>query len=239
MKKHSAAWWVFVSWWWYPYKWLFYSLPRFIIKRVKKARKISTHPLQNPQAITPLTEAQTPKNKPTEAPTGLPETPKVETPKAASQAETPKATGKVETHKVAGISHYPDAVEALGVDNDDYNLSKRELIEEGRTAERIYRTDYFVSRVELVPEPGNPYDPNAIKVICDGQHIGYIKSGSCSRVHRLLREDLIETIEAEVAGGPYKILLEDYEAQNEDGEPVYRIEKDDVPHHAKLRITTK
>lgn len=229
MKKHNASWWLFIGWWWYPCKWLFYSLPRFIIKRVKKARKINAQPLQAPQAIIPLSGTQTPKNEPTKAP-----------------------TGKVETHKVAGISHYLDAVEALGVYNDDYDLSKRELIEEGRTAERIYRTDYFVSRVELVPEPDNPYDPNAVKVICDGQHIGYIKAGSCSHILRLLREDLIKAIEAEVAAGPYKILLEDYDAQNdtdnvddveevqnEEDEPVYRIEEDDVPHYAKLRITTK
>lgn len=32
------------------------------------------------------------------------------------------------------------------------------------------------SKLNFAREPNNPYDTNAIKVICDYQHIGYIKA---------------------------------------------------------------
>lgn len=222
-KRHGAAWWLFIGWWWYPCKWLFYSIPRFILKQSKNPPKINAQPLQKSQAITtPPKKTQTPENKAQDVPQ-----PQLQ----------PKPANKVETHKVAGISFRMDAVEALGVLNEDYRLSKRQLIDYGQTFERIYKTDYLVGKVELVPEPDNPHDSNAIKVVCDGQHIGYIKGGSCAHVHKLLREDRILKIEAEVVGGPYKVLLE--EDISEAGEPVYRLEEGTAPHHAKILITEK
>ena len=54
-------------------------------------------------------------------------------------------------------------------------------------------------RVELIPEPSNIYDPNAIMVVVvDGAiryHIGYIPKGVTSRVHAMLKHGaLIDTL---------------------------------------------
>lgn len=41
------------------------------------------------------------------------------------------------------------------------------------------------TEVELVAEPTNPYDPNAIQVLCDGTHIGYIARDRTADIFRL------------------------------------------------------
>jgi HIRAN domain len=35
---------------------------------------------------------------------------------------------------------------------------------------------------EFVPEPTNKMDPNAIKVVCQGHHIGYVPSSLTGRI---------------------------------------------------------
>ena len=141
---------------------------------------------------------------------------------------------KAERHHVAGTSFRLDAIKAMGVKNFDYDKSKRELIEDGLTGERIWRTDYFPRVTTLEPEPDNPEGPKAIKVVVDGVHIGYIKKGSCAHIHKAIREGRVERVECEIKGGKYKIVLEDFD---EDGDSVYTLDSDDVPLYAELYIT--
>lgn len=143
---------------------------------------------------------------------------------------------ETESHKVAGVTHHLEAFYALRVENDDYRRSKRELVEEGMIGERIWQYEFFPVEVELVPEPENPYDPEAIKVEVDGHCIGYIKKGSCAHVHKLLKTDSIKSITAEMGGGKYKRICEDYD---ENGNGVYTSETESIPHYAKITITKK
>lgn len=134
----------------------------------------------------------------------------------AVQASVPNSGTKSVTpvtHKVIGMPYRMDSLMELAVDNPDYDMSKKEIIECGMEEERIWKYSFYPTRVELRPEPDNPYDPNAIKVIVDGQHIGYIKKGSCSRVLKAINENRIQRIECTIGGGPYKIVEEndDYE----------------------------
>ena len=153
--------------------------------------------------------------------------------------QPPKATPTPRTeerHRVAGISYREKAALSLGMKNYDYDFNKKQLIEAGLTDERIYKLVFYPDTCELIPEPDNPEDPNAIMVVVDGVHIGYIKKGSCARVHKLLREDRIKSVSCEIGGGPYKILLTDY---NEDGEEVFAIEHDTAPVRAIVTIMLK
>lgn len=142
---------------------------------------------------------------------------------------TPK---KTETHKVTGMTHHMDNIMNLASENYNYSLTKRELIDEDIVNERVYEYEFYTTKTELIPEPDNPYDPNAVKVIVDGEHVGYIKKGSCSHILKLLREDMIEKIDAEIKGGKYKIVLYDYE-------DTYTLEKNDAPVSVHLSITVK
>ena len=140
---------------------------------------------------------------------------------------------KRETHKVAGVSFRQDSIKALAVENPDYCKTKRELIDDYLTDEWIYEYDFYPGNVELVPEPDNPTDPKAIKVVAKGQHIGYIKSGSCAHIHKLLNSGTILDISCEISGGRRKILHED---ENEDGKAVYNLDKDEIPFYASISI---
>lgn len=146
------------------------------------------------------------------------------------------APTSVERHKVAGISYRTQALMTLGIKNSDYDLTKKQLVEEWLIGERVYRTDFYASRCELIPEPENPEDPKAIKVVVDGAHIGYIKKGSCAHIHKLLREDRIASVSCEIGGGAYKIVLTDYD---EDGDETYTMETSTAPYYATVTLKTK
>jgi hypothetical protein len=125
----------------------------------------------------------------------------------------------------------------LSSKNEDYTLGKRDLIDSDLVDTRVWEYDFYATRAELVPEPDNPYDPKAIKVLVDGLHVGYIKSGSCSHLLRLIREDGIVRIDAKVGGGRYKCLeCVDY---TESGKEIYELERDTVPLYVHLSIVEK
>ncbi len=150
-------------------------------------------------------------------------------------AEPPKPMTpdqKGETHKVAGTSYHQDAIKALGTKNPDFAKTKRALQDTGLTDKWVYEYDFAPQKVELLPEPDNPHDPKAIKVLADGVHIGYIKAGSCAHVHKLLDADQIARITCFIGGGKSKGLFPDDEGG-------YTLEQDEIPFYARLTITTK
>ena len=139
------------------------------------------------------------------------------------------------TYRVAGIQHHMDNLMNLAVPNDDYALSKRDLIDMDLTDERIWEHIFCASTAELVPEPDNPHDPKAIKVVAGGEHIGYIKAGSCAHLLKVLRENRIQKITCDIGGGPYKKIVEDYDYDKD--KEIYTLERGTAPYFATLYIT--
>lgn len=127
---------------------------------------------------------------------------------AEPTAPVKAASTKVVSHKVAGTSYRQEAILGLGEKNPDYNLTKRELLKRWPEGVTVYEYTFDPQRVDLVPEPDNPEDPKAIKVLLDGVHVGYIKAGSAAHIHRLIRENRIEAIEPRIIGGKYKAVYE-------------------------------
>lgn len=169
-----------------------------------------------------------PKQAPTQ-PISTPEPPKQEPPKPAAPAQ-PEGT----TYLVAGVSFREQDILEMADESDEYAWSKKEIIDECYTNDKLWRYHWDPKQVELVPEPDNQYDPNAVKVMVDGVHIGYIKKGSCKHVLRLLEEDRIRRITCTIGGGPYKVVWEEYD--DEKDRDVYTLEKDESPIWAKLKI---
>ena len=85
------------------------------------------------------------------------------------------------------------------------------------------------NQVELIPEPDNPHDPNAVRVEVAGVHIGYIKAGSCSQVKNLLDAGASVKL-SEIHFGPAKWVYEDDEGQ-------LKIAKKDRPPFAQVTLT--
>lgn len=142
---------------------------------------------------------------------------------------------KTKSHnfKIAGISHYTDnIIDNLVSDNPDYDLSKSELIDSYSDGDRVYRYDFKTTPLEVVPEPDNEHDPNAVAVKVDGVLVGYIKAGNCSRVKNLLKSPDFNGMDLEIAGGKYKQVIEEDDDK-------FSIEKDEAPFFAVLTIYTK
>ena len=192
-----------------------------------------------PKEKQPATEPPAPKQPapaPVEpvAPAPTPE-PVPVAPKPPEPAPKPDTVEK--KYKVTGMEHYKENILSLSYENSNYSLNKRELIEEYLTEERIYEREIDVVRVELVPEPDNPHDPKAIKVILDGYHVGYIKAGSCTHLLKVIREDRIQKITCEAGGGRYKyVSLDGY---TESGKEIYTLDRDTAPWFVHLTVTEK
>lgn len=142
---------------------------------------------------------------------------------------------KTEKLHVTGTSHYQKAIESLGSENYDFELSKKELIDQGFEDEKIYLYEFSPTKVELIEEPDNPYDPNAIKVLIDNVLVGYIKKGRCSHVKKLLHSGKIRKIDADIYGGKYKMLYSEYD--DEKDKDVYYIEKDKSDYYVTIEIS--
>lgn len=151
----------------------------------------------------------------------------------AKEAASSKVKETQEVFKVAGVTYYTDAIMSLAEDNPFYDYSKRDLIDECLTDERIYEYTFSPKEVELVDEPDNEADPKAIKVIIDGVHVGYIKKGSTGRIRNLRKHGRIERIEADIYGGKYKIVFSDVD---DDGKERYEYDKDESPFGVKLTL---
>lgn len=153
--------------------------------------------------------------------------------KEAAAKAPAKPRAKFERHKVAGTSYHMDAIMALAQENPDYDLTKREIIDDDLVDERIYQYTFTDGPVELVDDPENEHDPNAIKVLVAGQRIGYIKRGSTGRIHNLQRAGRVLGVTAEIYGGKYKVVTcdEDY-----DGAEHYDLIRDESLYGAAIEL---
>ena len=137
--------------------------------------------------------------------------------------------------KVAGLSYHLDDLWSLEQPNDDYDMAKRAIIEDGLEDEKIYKTFWMIGKTELIPDPDNEYDPNAIKVLMDGKLVGYVPKDETAEVKKLLDSGLIKHIASDVTGGNYKIVHSDYDLEKD--KDVSEMEKDKDPYEAFITIT--
>ena len=130
--------------------------------------------------------------------------------------------------KIAGTTYHEEGIMSLASENPDYSLPNRDIIDSYPAYERIYRYDFFCTDVSVEDEPDNPYDPKAICVKVGDVVIGHIKKGSTGRI-RNLRKRGIKDLNLEIAGGKYKIVVEDDDRE--------MVERDEAPLFARLTVT--
>lgn len=82
-------------------------------------------------------------------------------------------------------------------------LTNKEILESG---EDVYEADVSGNyEVTLQPEPSNPYDPDAVKVIHESiGHIGYVPREHTGKALKAISED--HEIEWRIVGGKYKYV---------------------------------
>lgn len=122
--------------------------------------------------------------------------------------ETAVKTGemKTDTYSVAGMNYRYENVEAVGKKNPDFSRPASELIAEGKTDKRIYEYSFLGVQFSLKPEPSNPHDKNAIKILADGKHIGYISSDENQKALALMKSGRVKSVGGTMYGGSYKLF---------------------------------
>ena len=103
---------------------------------------------------------------------------------------------------VAGTNYKKNEISSIMSGNPIYNLPDNTFIQKTEEYKRIYRFKYRRSYATLIPEPTNPHDSNAIKVLIDNVHVGYIPSEQCSSVKKIMSHTC--QMEASIHSGDYK-----------------------------------
>lgn len=99
--------------------------------------------------------------------------------------------------EVAGLfAHENEAKEIM---SENPYLKKAKKVE----GSKIFVLAPFEAFCDIVPEPGNPHDPNAMKVMVDGHHLGYIPTYMQERVVQRLKAGQHASVK--LLGGNYRI----------------------------------
>lgn len=117
----------------------------------------------------------------------------------------------VRRYCVAGVQYYLDNLLSMAEPNYLYDCKKQELIETYHADETIYKQTYGARHLDLIHEPDNPHDPNAIKVLLDNKLVGYIAADDCQHILDIMDNGLFVSATYEIAGGKYKRVNEDYD----------------------------
>lgn len=141
------------------------------------------------------------------------------------------------TYRVTGIEHYSDNLMEIAVPNTDYDLTKKEIIDYGMADEYIWEYKFYPSKLELQPEPDNPYDPNAIQVLIDDRLVGYIKKGSCKHLLNVIAQDRFMGATCKIGGGRYKRVDEEYDDERD--RSTYSLDKGERNFSIVLTIKEK
>lgn len=110
-------------------------------------------------------------------------------------------------YELAGVPHHVDEFQTLALENEDYNLTNKELLDLYVEGDRIYEYDYYYSHIDVIKEDSNPHDSNAVRIDADGRVVGYIKKTEAVEVRELL-SDSSARFSLVIHGGNYKYIGE-------------------------------
>lgn len=109
------------------------------------------------------------------------------------------------------FAHEDEIFHNLMERNSEYDYTKSDMIEYCVPGFPVYKWIPRELPAQLIPEPDNKYDPNAIRVDVGGIAVGYIPKENCAEVLNDLESGKIENVAYEIAGGAFKLLEEDYD----------------------------
>lgn len=109
-------------------------------------------------------------------------------------------------YPVVGESYHKKEIATLGYDNPDYKLAKGELYKRGYYEKAVYAHYFPKLEATLQPEPDNKHDPNAIKVLVRGIHVGYIGRTDCPAIKAMLDNGRIRRVQASIRGGDSRMI---------------------------------
>ena len=142
----------------------------------------------------------------------------------SSVMDSEKPKYNYEKFYVAGVHFRQDAIESLPhVIDDMYKSSSARKYENECRFDKVYQYDfhYYDLNLDIQHEPDNAEDPDAMKVMINDVHVGYIKSDDLDRFD-VLANIGPKGVVIDILGGKYKLL--DYDDL---GNPVLESGRDD------------
>lgn len=133
------------------------------------------------------------------------------------------------TYRVAGVCYHKDDIMQLAYKNPMIDMSAEEIDKHGMIGKKIWAYKFHSNIVQLIPEPENIHDKNAIKVEVDGHFIGYIPSENCAVVLTAIQKKKISNVSCFIGGGPYKCVY-----RTNSGE--YCVDDDKFDYSATIHI---
>lgn len=137
----------------------------------------------------------------------------------------------------AGMEHYMDVLMELATENLDYTCTKSEMKKYLLINQRIYQYIFNPTSIDLIPEPTNQYDTNAVKIVLNDRHVGYIRSSEAAGSADLFNSDRVKRVQVSIQGGKYKLLLGNG-SYFDGSEPLseFKLVKDEVPFSIKIYL---
>lgn len=109
-----------------------------------------------------------------------------------------------------------DVIRGLCDKNDDFSLSKSDLLDQFGTDDRVYKFTGTYNDAKIVPDE---QDPKVLRVVLYDDIVGTVKKGSVSRVKNLTGSPEFKSLFVELYGGDYKhITYDDDVVPNKDSE---------------------
>lgn len=155
----------------------------------------------------------------------------------ASQNKIQKPESEVKIYQISEVEHYLDDLLSLMTSNYLYDYKKQELIDTCNVDRPIYKQTVEGCDLELVPDPDNQHDSNAIKVMMGNKKVGYIAAKDCPHLLDVIDKDLAINIHCEISGGKYKMVNEDYDFEKDKSH--YTMEYGEDPYGITLYIREK
>ena len=93
--------------------------------------------------------------------------------------------------------------------NPKFEMSTKELIEAGYSGRAVYRYyPEYKHGISLEPEPSNKNDPNAVKVLINGEFFGYVNREDAPVIKSALKNGIISNVALKVSGGSVRRVFE-------------------------------
>ncbi len=122
-------------------------------------------------------------------------------------SQTGVATSFQETFEVPGAYYHRTSIAKVANLNPDWRKTCKTLVKAGKVNKKIYRFERTTKAAELVEEPDNRHDKNAVMVKIDGETVGYISTEENLHVKDILKNKQVEEISATITGGEYKTII--------------------------------
>lgn len=108
---------------------------------------------------------------------------------------------------VAGAAYRMDDILSLGTRNPDFMAPAEALAEKGLINVPIIEYDFPPMQTELVPEPDNPSDPDAIMVKMNGVKVGYVPARRCRELLEQVRAGQVQRLQGGIRCERYRALI--------------------------------